>query len=130
MTEQETFDQWCVLELMGHRRLAGRVTEAALAGGAFLRIDVYGEDEEAPAIATQFYSPSSVYAITPASEAVCRRYTEARGAAEPVSHYDLALPAPVTPPSAEPETPLPASFGPRSAAGRQSAWDDEDERPF
>lgn len=127
MTEQEQFSEWCVLELMGHRRLAVKVTEATLAGGAFLRIDVYGEDEDAPAIATQFYSPSSVYAITPASEAVCRRYTEARGAAEPVSQYDLRLPAPPTP---EPETPLPASFGPRSAAGRQGDWDDEDERPF
>lgn len=30
MTEdtQDQFDEWCILELMGHRRLAGKVTEA------------------------------------------------------------------------------------------------------
>ena len=91
---QDTFDEWCILELMGHRKLAGKVTEATVAGGAFLRIDVYGEDKDAPALATQFYSPSSVYAMTPTTEAVCRRFAEARGASEPVSRYDLALPAP------------------------------------
>lgn len=90
---QDQFDEWCVLELMGHRRLAGKVTEATVAGGAFLRIDVYGEDKDAPALATQFYSPSSVYAMTPTTEAVCRRFAEARGASEPVSRWDLELPA-------------------------------------
>ena len=102
MTDQNTqdqFDEWCILELMGHRRLAGKVTEATVAGGAFLRIDVYGEDKEADALATQFYSPSSVYAMTPTTESVCRRFAEARGASEPVNRYDLMLPAPPSPPS-------------------------------
>ena len=36
----ETFEEWAVLELMGHRRLAGKVTEATIGGGAFLRIDI------------------------------------------------------------------------------------------
>lgn len=97
---QDQFDEWCILELMGHRRLAGKVTEATVAGGAFLRIDVYGEDEDSPALATQFYSPASVYAMTPTTEAVCRRYAEARGVSEPVSRWDLQLPAP--PPSRAP----------------------------
>lgn len=94
---QDQFDEWCILELMGHRKLAGKVTEATVAGGAFLRIDVFGEDKDAPALATQFYSPSSVYAMTPTTEAVCRRFAEACGAAAPVSRYDLALPAPPSP---------------------------------
>ena len=89
---QDQFDEWCILELMGGRRLAGKVTEATVAGGAFLRIDVFGEDKDAPALATQFYSPSSVYAMTPTTEAVCRRFAEARGASEPVSKWDLELP--------------------------------------
>lgn len=40
MSEAEKFDSWAILELMGHRKLAGRVSEATLAGGAFVRIDV------------------------------------------------------------------------------------------
>ena len=88
----ETYDnyaEWTILELMGHRRLAGYVQEATIAGGAFLRIDVYGAESESGGmvaggiyepgeppdepIATQFVSPSSVYAMTPTTEEVCRR---------------------------------------------------------
>lgn len=31
---------WCVLELMGHRRLAGQVQSVELASAPFLRIDI------------------------------------------------------------------------------------------
>ena len=41
MNEQEqSFDKWAIVELMGHRKLAGRATEQVVAGQAFLRIDV------------------------------------------------------------------------------------------
>ena len=42
MTEQtETkLDTWAIVEIMGHTRIAGRITETTLAGGVFLRIDV------------------------------------------------------------------------------------------
>ena len=66
----ETFDDWAVLELMGHRRLGGRVREVTLAGGAFLRIDVPGN--ETPPF-TQFYPPGSVYCLTPTTEESPRR---------------------------------------------------------
>jgi len=36
----EKFEGWCVLELMGHRRLAGYVSEQEIAGADMLRIDV------------------------------------------------------------------------------------------
>jgi hypothetical protein len=36
MTEQNGFEEWAVLELMGHRRLAGKVTDAVIGGGAFI----------------------------------------------------------------------------------------------
>ena len=107
-TDTDTgFSQWCILELMGHRRLAGLVTEATLAGGSFLRIDIYGEEPDdggmvaggiaQPAdpdepIVTQFYSPSSVYAITPTTETICRRMGM-KFRPQPVSEWDL-LPSP------------------------------------
>ena len=36
-----TFDEWAILELMGHRRLAGKVTEQEIGGANMIRIDVY-----------------------------------------------------------------------------------------
>jgi hypothetical protein len=37
---RETFEGWAFLELMGHRRLAGKVSEATIAGVGFIRLDV------------------------------------------------------------------------------------------
>lgn len=82
----ESFDSFAILELMGHRRLAGRVREATLAGGSFLRIDVPAVDDQAEV--TQFYSPGAVYAITPCSEEVARGFA-ARHRPEPVHQYEL-----------------------------------------
>ena len=39
--EQEKFDLWCVVELFGHSRIAGRCTEQNVAGTNMLRIDVF-----------------------------------------------------------------------------------------
>ena len=87
----EPFSEWAICELMGHRKLAGRVSEATLAGGAFFRIDVPGvptEGEPDPVIATQFYSPAAVYCITPVSEEHARMMAK-RFRPEPVSRYEI-----------------------------------------
>lgn len=63
------FEEWAILELMGHRRLAGKVTDAVIGGGAFLRIDIPGKDG---CQTTQFYSPNSVYCISPTTEDIAR----------------------------------------------------------
>lgn len=87
----EAFDSWAVLELMGHRRLGGRVREVTLAGGAFLRIDVPAAGE-VPGF-TQFYPPGSVYCLTPTTEEIATAIA-ARARHEPVSRYELPkLPA-------------------------------------
>ena len=39
-TTEKTFEGWAIVELMGHRRLAGYVTETELAGAPMLRLDV------------------------------------------------------------------------------------------
>lgn len=85
------FDGWAILELMGHRRLAGKLTEVsggALAG--FVRIDVPGEGDAVTA--TQFYAPAAVYCITPTTEETARAV--ARGSQPaPVQRWELP-PAP------------------------------------
>lgn len=84
-SEEATFEGWAILELMGHRRLGGYVKEATVAGAGFLRIDVPGEDGP---LATQFYSPSSVYCLTPTSEEAAR--TVAKGnQPQPVQRWEL-----------------------------------------
>lgn len=83
--EKAPFEGWAILELMGHRRLGGYVSEATVAGAGFLRIDVPGEDGPA---ATQFYPPSSVYCLTPVTEAMAR-LVAVRNQPEPVQRWEL-----------------------------------------
>jgi hypothetical protein len=75
---------WAIVELMGHRRLAGHITEETIAGAAFLRLDIPCD----PPI-TQLYAPASVYCITPTTEDIARR-TANLGRPAPVSRYELA----------------------------------------
>src|SRR5712664_1617724 len=73
-TNPSSFDDRAILELMGHRRLGGRVSEQLIAGAPFVRIDVPAIGEEKAA--TQFYSPGAVYCITPCAEELARRVAE------------------------------------------------------
>lgn len=87
----ELFQSWAILELMGHRRLAGLVQEVQIGGASFLRIDVPETAENARQsdhFTTQFYAPSAVYCITPTTEAIARRVASNIGF-EPVHPYDL-----------------------------------------
>jgi hypothetical protein len=86
-----TFREWAILELMGHR-LAGHVSEATIGGAPFLRIDIPRADGQPPI--TQYYSGSSVYALTPTSEALAKR-AAALFRPAPVNRWELASVDPV-----------------------------------
>lgn len=90
-----TIDGWYIVELMGHRRLAGRVTEVTVAGAGFLRIDVPGNADQ-PDVATQFVQPCSVYALTPTTEELARRVA-ATSRPAPVTRYELPAETPPAP---------------------------------
>lgn len=85
------FEHWCIVELMGHRKLAGKCTEENIAGANMLRIDIYPGDATEPKV-TQFYGGSAIYCITPTTEEVCRRMGESLQPA-PVSRYELLAPS-------------------------------------
>lgn len=90
-TTDQTFG-WVILELLGHRRLGGHLTEVTIAGAGFLRLDSPGGDGQPPM--TQIVNPSSVYCITPTTEDIARR-AAALGRPAPVSRWELAaLPVP------------------------------------
>lgn len=89
-TEPKTIG-WCIVELMGHRKLGAHVREDTLAGAGFFRLDIYHRDSKEP-VATQFVAPGSVYALTPTTERLARELAEACKV-EPVSRWELPAPA-------------------------------------
>lgn len=86
MSEKKSFEEWCMVELFGHQKIVGMVTEATMAGGAFLRVDVPAFNGK-PAF-TRFYSPGSIYSISPISEEVARGLMD-QYRNEPVCRFDL-----------------------------------------
>jgi len=66
-TTTEKFEQWCIIELMGHQKIAGKCTEQNIAGSNMLRVDVPATEKQQAF--TRFYSSSAVYAIHPVDEA-------------------------------------------------------------
>lgn len=82
---------WAIVELMGHQRMAGEITEVTIAGHGFIRIDVPATSK-APAF-TRMVSPSSIYAINPTTQDLARRAAEAFQP-RPVQEWELprALP--------------------------------------
>ena len=85
-TEREKFDQWCVVELFGHQRIAGRVTEQTIGGCAFVRVDVPVVGE-IPAY-TRLFGNGAIYAINPVTEEIAKASAAAYRVV-PVSPYEI-----------------------------------------
>lgn len=83
---QEKFDLWCVVELFGHSKIAGKCTEQNIAGTNMLRVDV-PETKEQPAF-TRFFGSSAIYAINPVDEATAKFYAE-RLEQKPIQAWDV-----------------------------------------
>lgn len=86
---EKPYEGWAIVELMGHRRLAGLVSQAEQFGVAMLRVDVPGENGEVSA--TQFYGGSSIYCLTPTTEEIARAVA-LRNRPEPVARWELPAP--------------------------------------
>lgn len=68
MGDTEAFE-WMIVELMGHRILAGRASEVTRFGATMLRLEI-DRDGEAPLV--QFYGAQAIYCLTPTDEATVR----------------------------------------------------------
>jgi hypothetical protein len=82
----EKFELWCLVELFGHNKIAGLVTEQTIGGSSFIRVDV-------PAIAetqsfTRFFNGSAIYAINPMSEEAAIAIAE-RLRTKPIDIWDM-----------------------------------------
>lgn len=90
------FEQWAIVEVMGHRRFAGFVTEAAIGGASFVRVDVPDVDcggEMLPAF-TKLLGAGSIYAISPCTEETARAFAASFAQRSFATYEAPRLPAP------------------------------------
>lgn len=66
--QTEQTELFAIVELFGHTRVAGKVSEYQIGGASFIRIDV-PETELQPAF-SRIVHPNAVYAINPTTEEV------------------------------------------------------------
>lgn len=84
--EQEAKEMWALVELFGHNRVAGKVTEAEIGGGSLIRVDVPSVKNQQPI--TKYYNVKAIYGITPVDEATAKRIAESIDAA-PINSYSI-----------------------------------------
>jgi hypothetical protein len=90
--ESQAYEGWAILELMGHRRLGGYIRQVEMYGAALCRIDIPSEDGlGGRPLATQFYSASAIYCVTPTDQVTAMRVAVAFRP-EPVSEWQLPKP--------------------------------------
>ncbi|EDY16718.1 hypothetical protein CfE428DRAFT_5831 [Chthoniobacter flavus Ellin428] len=84
--EKKSFAEWALVELMGHQRIVGYVTEQTIAGAAMLRVDV--PDKNGETQFTRFYGGGAIYAINPIGRDVAIRLAGGIDAT-PIKAYQL-----------------------------------------
>lgn len=91
----EALDMWAFVEVMGHSKIAGRLTTRKLGVQVMLQVDVLKPDGSAVAF-SKLYSPASIFSITPVTEDWCRRWSQqaSRFDFRPVPYMQEAAPAP------------------------------------
>lgn len=60
---------WAIVELFGHTRIAGKITEATIGSCSFVRVDVPELDAEHPAF-TKLYGNGAIYSLSPVEEEI------------------------------------------------------------
>ena len=72
MSDPKSWEGYAILELFGHQRLVGKLSEETIGGASFVRIDVPAAGDRGPE--THFYGGSAVYGIHPTTEAMVRAW--------------------------------------------------------
>lgn len=83
---QEKFEQWCLVELFGHSRIAGLVTEQSIGGQSFVRVDVPATSTSGGF--TRLFGAAAIYAMNPIAEDIVRGLAE-QIQAKPITAWDL-----------------------------------------
>lgn len=83
---QQPKPQWALIELFGHSRIAGQISEHTVGGCSFVRVDVPAVDGNPPF--TKLYGNGAIYAITFVTEEIARAACK-RFRVEPVTEYEI-----------------------------------------
>jgi hypothetical protein len=62
--------QWGIVDLFGHSRTAGRISEHELGGETFVRVDAPNNPEDPDAYATALYGKGITY-LSPLGKSAC-----------------------------------------------------------
>ena len=105
-------DEWGQVEIFGHRRHYGRISEFSRFGVLMLRIDTPAGDD----VETFFYGGAAIFSITPMTEEKARSYAQlSRVDYIPLMYPSQQVPDEIEPDFAEvepaPETGVPQSQG-------------------
>lgn len=90
MSTEQKFESFAIVEVMGHSRYAGFVTEQAIGGASFVRVDVPAVGDIAAF--TKLLGAGSIFAITPVSKETARA-AAASYRATPVNVWEITVPA-------------------------------------
>jgi hypothetical protein len=82
----DKFEAWAIVDLFGHQHIAGKLTEQAIGGCHFIRVDVPAF-EDSPAF-TKLYTQGAIYGVTFVGEQIARAAARSYRVA-PVSVYEL-----------------------------------------
>jgi len=82
----EKFELTAVVELFGHTKMAGKVTEQSIGVATFIRVDV-PETCQQPKF-TRLLNPSAIYAINPVTEEVMFQMAEMI-TSKPIDSWDI-----------------------------------------
>lgn len=77
---------WAIVELMGHQKIAGELSEFVMGGSSFIRVDV--PDTESQPSYTRFLTDKAIYAINPVTELVARFKAE-QLQSRPIESWDF-----------------------------------------
>ncbi|PRY10303.1 hypothetical protein CLV24_11431 [Pontibacter ummariensis] len=84
--ETEKFENWAIVEVMGHTKVAGLAKTVSFGNTVMLRVDI-PETAKQPAH-TKMYGMSSIFSISPVTEDVARSHAEAWNL-QPILAYEV-----------------------------------------
>jgi hypothetical protein len=82
---EKSAEFWGILELMGHVRMAGRISEEERFGAKIGRIDC---PTQADQFITVFFGGGSIYRLTPCTEEVAREVAK-NSIPQPIHSYEM-----------------------------------------
>jgi hypothetical protein len=120
----QPFHAWAIVELFGHQRCAGRLSEQTIGSETFIRVDI---PRRAGGEYTRLFGKGAIYCINICEESAARNY--ATQAHEPLQPY-TALPAPADSP--DPDSPAGLSFRevPLRETRDRDDYDHDDDFPY